>query len=1345
MPNIKLIYWLLLHIIIATFTPFTSAQSSIPASIPESLQEWVPWVLKDHKGLECPNINLGNYADPNNRICAWPGKLQIDVQANSATFSATWLVLEKSWIPLPGSNRSWPQSVNVNGTDVAFISHSNHPSLQLDAGTYTIQGIFKWNDTPEVLSLPQAYSKVQLSVDAKTIDFPKRQGSQLWLKELGDKEAEEDSVTLYVNRKVTDGSVVKLETKIELDVSGSLREQALGLVLPEGFELSGMTGALPAFLDASGVLHANLAPGNWELTLHAYALPTTINWIRPAQTEVWPAQETWSFKSDERFRSGKLSGAKIVDAKLAEIPENWASLPSFVLGPDDQLNYSVTHRGKPLHLENKLRLSRDMWLSFDNEQLFFSDTIQGTMIDDWRLSMQSPYILQSADDQDGAMLVTTLNEGEHGIENRYPGVKVDARGVVKADTSLLVSGWNNHFENISMRLILPPGNMLFAVFGADSVSKSWVSNWSIWSSFIVLFSAFFAGRIIGPTAGIVTAVLLVLIFQENNAPVVSVINLLVAIGVIKYQPFEKFKALAKTYLLISALTAAGSLLYFSAIQIKTVIYPQLEAHDYSPISLKNQNNMLQKEPLLRGLAIESKSRIDNSENDELETIRLTGSRLKQADLFAERYQADAVIQTGIGIPNWQWHQHNIRWNSPVSPQQDMDLLVLGRKSYASIKLLGVCFALLWLMLILKSRGSDIRSYWSAPVKQNVNSAVVLLMLMFPMLPDSAFAAAFPDQNMLDELYKTVTDAPDCAPNCAVISNITVEAQGGSLQLTGFINALASTAIALPKSEFWQPQNLMLNNVNHLSMLMHQGWIYIPVKEGITSFSISGKIQPVESLQLKFKTPPKQVGLNETSEWEVNGLVNGILTGDTLTFNAVRTAQLIEESQSTRYKVSNFVLVSRKISLDQNWRITTQVRRISPSTGSINMRIPLLEGEFVGTSGALVKDGFIDITIPSNEIVAHWESTLAKTDQLVLTAKGANNFVEHWEIISNPSWHFNTSTLPVILGEQDDNDYFSYSFYPHDGEKLEVEISRPEAIAGNSIAIDNVTSTLEQGERTATFNMIFNYRSSRGGEHIISLPEDFQLKEVKTDERIVNLQPDGTQLAIPISPGAHSIQVILRKDAGANMLLRYPEINLNAPTSNIESKVILGRSRWTLWAEGPLLGPAVIYWGQFLVFILLAAILSRIAFSPLKTWQWLLLGFGLSLNNWATLVFIAAWFASLTATKFRSESMSKSAFNLSQLSLYVLSIVTLVAVLVSIPMSLLGHPDMGIEGNNSYANRLIWFADQSQGSLPEISVFSVPTLIYKGMMLLWVMWLSLSLLTWVKWAWSRIGAQGYWRN
>jgi hypothetical protein len=251
--------------------------------------------------------------------------------------------------------------------------------------------------------------------------------------------------------------------------------------------------------------------------------------------------------------------------------------------------------------------------------------------------------------------------------------------------------------------------------------------------------------------------------------------------------------------------------------------------------------------------------------------------------------------------------------------------------------------------------------------------------------------------------------------------------------------------------------------------------------------------------------------------------------------------------------------------------------------------------------------------------------------------------------------------------------------------------------------------------------------------------------VKSDGRLLNLQATGSQLTLPITPGEHSILLNLRAAMPQNLQLHTPAIDLKAPVSNITSQIHLSDERWILWTIGPLLGPAVIYWGELLVFILIAIILSRYPFSPLNTESWLLLGICLSLNNWGVLILLTVWFASLSGAQYRIKGGGRLWFNLSQLLLYALSVVALISLIAVIPQSLLGTPEMGIIGNGSTARRLVWFSDQSAGLLPAISVFSLPLWLYKGMMLLWVLWLSFSLLGWIKWAWATLGKQGYWRS
>jgi hypothetical protein len=386
-----------------------------------------------------------------------------------------------------------------------------------------------------------------------------------------------------------------------------------------------------------------------------------------------------------------------------------------------------------------------------------------------------------------------------------------------------------------------------------------------------------------------------------------------------------------------------------------------------------------------------------------------------------------------------------------------------------------------------------------------------------------------------------------------------------------------------------------------------------------------------------------------------------------------------------------------------------------------------------------------VTISAGEKTFSWTSTLERNTALQLLAPNDKSFIEQWQIVVSPSWHLGFEGLPMIMEQQNALDYFSYSFYPYAGESLNLAISRPDAVKGEALAIDSVSLNIDQGTRTSKLELDFLYRSTRGGEHVIDLPANYQLKEVKTDGRIINLQPESNQLAIPISPGSHNIKITMRSNIKNSLVFSPPEINLNAPSSNITTQVNVSKQRWILWAKGPLLGPAILYWGELLAFIFIALLVARVKFSPLNTMQWLILGLGLSLNNWGVLVLIALWFASITASQYRSKETKQTLFNLSQLFLYAFSAVAIISLLAVVPISLRSSTSMGIEGYQSYGNTLTWFADMADGKLPSVTILSISVWFYKAIMLIWVLWLSTSILSWIKWAWKTIGAHGYWQS
>lgn len=1310
-------------------------------AIPEPLSPWVPWVLKGQEKLICPFINKTQYGQSQNHICAWPSTLDLAVKKHGAAFTQSWQVLSKSIIPLPGDNKNWPQSVTVDKKAVAVFSHQGKPAVELVKGTYQIAGLFTWQNIPPSMAIPEQYAFVKLSINDQVVEFPKIEANDLWLQNFQSKQAKQDAIDISVSRRIIDGAFIKLETFLSINVSGKMREVKLGKPLPDGFELIGIESAVSSFIDGEGILHAKLKPGSWQIKVHAYAAASLLTWSRPESSYHWPNEEIWVFKGDENLRLGKLEGVKMVDSSQADMPEPWYDLPSYLVNAGDSITYDIQHRGKPLHLENQLSLQRTLWLSFDQTSYTFVDEINGSMINGWRLSMKKPYLLESAEDQDGSVLITTTEQGERGVENRYPRVNVQARGTVQASQQLPVTGWDSHFERVSLKLNLPPGHKLLAVFGADSVSNSWWQGWTIWASFIVLLSSLMASRLVTLAAGITTALMLVMIYQETAAPVVAIINVLLAIAIKKHQPFKRIKAIVNAYWMMSVTFAIGAILLFCAMQLRSVIYPQLESK--APFAQQFNDKAFSEQNIVREMSVKRKEKASYSsmQHEDLEVIQVSGSKLKVADSMTERYQSDALMQAGSGIPNWQWHSHQLKWQSPIAQGQEFDVIVLSKTVYSMMKLLGILLSLLWLYLVLK----DVFTFAYTKLQTSAITTILALLVFLPSTSSNVHAADFPEQSMLAELKTRVTEAPLCAPNCVAINNLRVNTDAKSLTLVMSVHANANTALAIPKSEFWRPEKLFINDQPIGSLYKHQGWIYIAIAKGISEVTLVGQVAPVDVFQLEFNDKPKHVKVIESAQWQVVGNQENSLTGNTLAFLAKAQKYKGNEQASTRYQTPAFVKVTRALYFDQLWSVRTKVERIAPSNGSINLSIPILSGENITSADVLLDNKQVMVTIPAGEQVFTWHSTIDRQAQLILHAKEQQAFLEHWQVVVSPSWHVSYTGLPIILGKQDNDDYFRSSFYPYPGERLTLDVTRPKAVEGHVLAIDAVNYTIDQGSRTSTLKLSFDYRSTRGGEHIIDLPESYQLKEISTDDKLINLQMEKGKIAIPVLPGSHNVRIMMRANTAETLHLSAPPINLHAPVSNITSVINLSKQRWILWEKGPLLGPAVLYWGELLAFVLLALLVSRVKFSPLNTLHWIVLGFGLSLNNWGILMVVALWFAAITASNYRQKDMGRLAFNSSQLVLYLLSVVAIISLLAVVPLSLLSSPSMGIEGNYSYGTHLQWFADKSNGLLPEVSVLSISTIFYKGLMLVWVIWLSFAFLSWIKWAWQMLGKQGYWRG
>ena len=187
----------------------------------------------------------------------------------------------------------------------------------------------------------------------------------------------------------------------------------------------------------------------------------------------------------------------------------------------------------------------------------------------------------------------------------------------------------------------------------------------------------------------------------------------------------------------------------------------------------------------------------------------------------------------------------------------------------------------------------------------------------------------------------------------------------------------------------------------------------------------------------------------------------------------------------------------------------------------------------------------------------------------------------------------------------------------------------------------------------------------------------------------------------------------------------------------------GSSRWPLFLGGePALGPAVLFWSEVIVILIIAFILSRTGWTPLNLFQWFLLFIGITMNDPAAAIVVAGW---LIALDFRpkADQFTGTKFNLVQLGIAALTLASGACLVFSISNGLLGHPDMNIRGNGSSANLLRWYHDVAGPILPRTWMVSIPMWAYRVAMLAWALWVSFWLINILKWGWTRFSTPELW--
>jgi hypothetical protein len=1324
--------------------PWAGAEVPDTNTVPAELEKWRPWVLFGHEEKFCPS----RYDRGDAPQCRWSSRLKLELTGSGGRFSQEWLVYIKSWVALPGGSAQWPVDVTVDGKSVPVVMRQETPSVFLQPGKHRITGSFLWGELPETLPVPASNGLLSLSVEGKSVSHPiLTQEGRLWLHRRADSTDEADRVDVRLFRLVDDSIPMQVTNLLKVTISGKPREIRLGGVFLEGAIPMKIVSPLPARLGPSGELLIQGRPGRFDVTVVS-RFSGLIEEIGPLVAPFGP--EIWAFQAQTPLRLVQIEGGSAIDPRQTDVPPDWISFPAYIVQPGSIMGFKTLRRGDPDPAPDQLQLRRTWWLDFDGKGFTVQDHIDGTLSRQWSLAMNPPATLGRVSVDGTDQLITEQGpEKRAGVELRRGELHLVAESRIEGGADVLSAvDWDHDFQGLSGVLNLPPGWRLLSAGGVDVVPGTWFERWTLLDLFLVLIMSLAVMKLWGPGHGALALVTLSLIYHEPEAPRLVWLHLLGAVALVRALPDGRLKRGVNIYRWGAVVVVLVMTIPFMVQQLRWGIYPQLEPVDGGiPVRIGMTLDVAAPPAPEEGSVeegVEMQSQVLSPSRGIYQSAREKKAEIAPRPWLLQ--DPKAVIQTGPGLPTWNWRRIPLRWNGPVSRQQEVRLRLLSPAVNLVLAFLRVFLLayLVWLLLDLKR----LAVAWSIPRGATVG---MLLLAVLGSWPGSrSLAADYPSPQLLDELRQRLLKPAECLPNCAEIPRMELQAEGEVFRMTLILDAAAETAVPLPATSVsWMPETVLWDDRPADGLLRDsQGRLWIRALEGVHRVTLMGTAPKDPSVQLPLPLRPHRVVVT-SRDWEVRGVQPDGRPDASLQLSR-RVKGGVPEAEAMEQRLPPFLTVERVISLGLTWQVTTTVRRVTPTGSPVAALIPLLEGESVTSSGTRVEGRAAVVSMEPEAKEVQWASSLEERSEIRLLAPQkleGPSWVETWILDAGPIWHCDLSGIPVIH-HQDPAGVWKPEWRPWPGESVTIQVSRPAAIPGQRVTVDRAALEVTPGERFRSARLTLNIRTSEGSRFPVVLPPESTLEQVQINGKSQPIRERDRKVTIPLDPGSRSVVLEWRQAGAVSSMLRMDEVRVGADNQqavNADVTVNMPGSRWILWVGGPRLGPAVLFWSSLLVVILAAAGLGRVSWTPLKTHHWLLLGLGLTQVEPFVALVVVGWLLAMGIRNRGSIPHGWFLFDAGQVLLVFWTLAALGCLYAAVHNGLLGIPHMQISGNDSTDFHLRWTQDRITGLLPQPWILSVPLTAYRVLMLIWALWLAASILSWLKWSYQAWSGGEMWRK
>jgi hypothetical protein len=524
--QIRYVWLLLLLFLTFFFAGGSSAQNDERSAheekqLPAALKDWTDWATWNVLPDTVPSL----YADAEAKIKTWPSTLTMQVDKNGGSFSLGVTVYHETWFILPGQQEIWPQQVQVNGQARPVLCQEGYrPCVKLRPGRAEITGHYLWKEIPMSLRVPPEIGVLMLTLDGQAVESPSWDAEgQLWLQRTESEMKDKNFLSAQVYRVLEDGLPQWLRTEVELTVSGKSREEELGTVLPEGWQLAAVDAPIPCAVDDQGRLKAQVRAGKWTVALTAYRTSPVEKIAYTAGAKPLGAEELIALQNQPGFRLIEFRGVTAIDASQTTFPQKWRQLPIYQWPVAQPIEVVEKMRGMGQQKPPGLTIQREFWLDEDGSQMTYRDQLSGTGQQTWRLDAAAAHQLGAVKNGAQGQLITynpkaATGEKTLGVEVRDRALALLAVGRLSEPRQFVATGWLTDAEQLAGTLHLPPGWRALAVWGADESKGDWLTMWSLLDVFLVLVIGIALIRLIGWKTGLLATIALVLSLHEPGAP-----------------------------------------------------------------------------------------------------------------------------------------------------------------------------------------------------------------------------------------------------------------------------------------------------------------------------------------------------------------------------------------------------------------------------------------------------------------------------------------------------------------------------------------------------------------------------------------------------------------------------------------------------------------------------------------------------------------------------------------------------------------------------------------------------------------------------------------------------------